>query len=79
MHSHLGLQEQSLMTAPLIVHTAAELREDRQEIVLMLHDFSFRAPDELLAELAGMGPAAVHEMVRQTENVPAPRYPIPGR
>jgi FtsP/CotA-like multicopper oxidase with cupredoxin domain len=29
MHSHHGLQEQRLMTAPLIVHDAAELREDR--------------------------------------------------
>lgn len=72
MHSHEGLQEQRLMTAPLIVHDAAELREDRQEIVLMLNDFSFRAPDELLAGLTGMSPAAVHKMVRQTENVPAP-------
>lgn len=73
MHSHEGLQEQRLMAAPLIVHDAAELRQDRQEIVLMLHDFSFRAPDELLAGLTGMSPSAVHAMVRQTENVPAPR------
>jgi FtsP/CotA-like multicopper oxidase with cupredoxin domain len=72
MHSHDGLQEQSLMTAPLIVHTAAELREDRQEIVLMLHDFSFRTPDELLSGLTGTKPSAVHDMVRQSENVAAP-------
>jgi hypothetical protein len=49
MHSHEGLQEQSLMTAPLIVRSADYMREDRQEIVLMLHDFSFTSPDELLA------------------------------
>ena len=48
MHSHEGLQEQSLMTAPLIVHSADDLRADRQEVVLMLHDFSFRSPEELL-------------------------------
>jgi len=42
MHSHHDMQEQSLMTAPLIVHSAAEVREDRQEVVLMLHDFTFR-------------------------------------
>src|SRR5712664_1873197 len=53
MHSHQGLQEQSLMSAPLIVHDAAELREDRQEVVLMLNDFSFRSPDEVLAGLTG--------------------------
>src|SRR5712672_2084759 len=51
MHSHQAMQEQSLMTAPLIVHSAEDLRADRQEVVLMLHDFSFRTPDELLAGL----------------------------
>ena len=51
MHSHEGMQEQSLMVAPLIVHSAADLRDDRQEIVLTLHDFSFHTPDELLAGL----------------------------
>src|SRR3981081_3387690 len=51
MHSHQGMQEQSLMTAPLIVHSAEDLRAGRQEVVLMLHDFSFRTPDELLAGL----------------------------
>src|SRR6202158_4763608 len=51
MHSHQGTQEQSLMTAPLIVHSAEDLRADRQEVVLMLQDFSFRAPEELLAGL----------------------------
>src|SRR5437016_5525873 len=51
MHSHQGMQEQSLMTAPLIVHSAEDMRADRQEVVLVLHDFSFRTPDELLAGL----------------------------
>ena len=51
MHSHQGMQEQSLMTAPLIVHSAEDLGADRQEVVLMLHDFSFRTPEELLAGL----------------------------
>jgi len=51
MHSHQGMQEQSMMTAPLIVHSAEDMRADRQEVVLMLHDFSFHTPDELLAGL----------------------------
>jgi FtsP/CotA-like multicopper oxidase with cupredoxin domain len=51
MHSHQGMQEQSLMTAPLIVRSAEDMRADWQGVVLMLHDFSFRTPDELLAEL----------------------------
>jgi FtsP/CotA-like multicopper oxidase with cupredoxin domain len=45
------MQEQSLMSAPLIVHSAEDMRADRQEVVLMLHDFSFHTPDELLAGL----------------------------
>ncbi len=51
MHSHHGMQEQSLMTAPLIVRSAEDVRADRQEVVLMLHDFSFGTPEELLAGL----------------------------
>jgi FtsP/CotA-like multicopper oxidase with cupredoxin domain len=51
MHSHQGMQEQSLMTAPLVVHSAEDLRADRQEVVLMLDDFSFHTPEELLAGL----------------------------
>jgi FtsP/CotA-like multicopper oxidase with cupredoxin domain len=51
MHSHQGMQEQDLMTAPLIVRSAEDMHADRQEVVLMLHDFSFRTPDELLAGL----------------------------
>jgi FtsP/CotA-like multicopper oxidase with cupredoxin domain len=73
MHSHHGLQEQSLMTAPLIVRSAAEVREDRQDIVMMLHDFSFRAPVELLAGLAGTTPEAAERMATATENVPSPQ------
>ena len=50
MHSHQGLQEQQLMAAPLIVHDADASR-DEQEVVLMLHDFSFRSPQEIFAGL----------------------------
>jgi FtsP/CotA-like multicopper oxidase with cupredoxin domain len=55
MHSHVGMQEQVLMTAPLIVEDEIALRDDRQEIVLMLHDFTFRSPEEVLAGLTGAG------------------------
>lgn len=53
MHSHHGLQEQRLMAAPLIVHSAADLLADVQEVVVLLHDFTFRDPVEILAELTG--------------------------
>jgi len=55
MHSHHGLQEQRLLAAPLIVRTDADVRADAQEVVLMLEDFSFRDPAEILAGLTAGG------------------------
>ncbi len=63
MHSHLGLQEQLLLAAPLIVKEAGEPLVDEQEHVVMLHDFTFRHPAEILAELqGGAGLHAGHSM-----------------
>ncbi|MEA2789837.1 MAG: hypothetical protein QOG73_2243, partial [Acetobacteraceae bacterium] len=67
MHSHHEMQEQRLMTAPLIVHDRAVLGEDRQEVVLMLHDFTFRTPDEVLAALIGTSAAAAHAIAQNAE------------
>lgn len=50
MHSHEGLQEAFLLSAPLIVHDSSE-RADEQEIILFLGDFSFTSPAEILAKL----------------------------
>jgi FtsP/CotA-like multicopper oxidase with cupredoxin domain len=50
MHSHQGLQEQLLMTAPLIIDDQRD-RPDQQEVVLMLADFSFTPPEEIFAAL----------------------------
>lgn len=52
MHAH-SLQEQNLLAAPLIVHTAADRARDEQEVVILLHDFSFTPATELLAKLQG--------------------------
>jgi FtsP/CotA-like multicopper oxidase with cupredoxin domain len=71
MHSHQDMQEQRLMTAPLIVQDAAELREDRQEIVLMLHDFTFRTPEEVLAGLTGTSAATAQAMAQKMEEAAA--------
>ena len=57
MHSHHGLQEQALMAAPLIVRTAADLKDDAQDVTVLLHDFSFRDPGEVLAAVTGAGKA----------------------
>lgn len=63
MHSHHGLQEQRLMAAPLIVRSADDVHADVQEVVVLLHDFTFRDPAELLAGLAGGAMAhAGHDM-----------------
>jgi FtsP/CotA-like multicopper oxidase with cupredoxin domain len=55
MHSHVGLQEQQLLSAPLIVRETEEPLLDEQEHVVMLHDFTFRDPQEILDELKGGG------------------------
>jgi len=75
MHSHQGLQEQNLMTAPLIVHSAADLRADHQEVVMMLHDFSFHSPEALMAGLTGQSLPAIHTMTREVENIPTRDIP----
>jgi FtsP/CotA-like multicopper oxidase with cupredoxin domain len=56
MRAHT-LQEQNLLAAPLIVRTAADKQRDEQEAVILLHDFSFTPPEELLAKLRKGGGA----------------------
>jgi FtsP/CotA-like multicopper oxidase with cupredoxin domain len=55
MHSHLGLQEQQMLAAPLIVAENGAALVDEQEHVVMLHDFTFRDPQDILAELKNGG------------------------
>jgi FtsP/CotA-like multicopper oxidase with cupredoxin domain len=54
MHAHT-LQEQNLLAAPLIVDAASGNVMDAQEVVVMLHDFSFTPAEELLSRLKGRG------------------------
>lgn len=51
MHSHQGLQEAGLLSAPLIVHEAADRSVDEQQIIVFLGDFSFTPPQEIFAQL----------------------------
>lgn len=60
MHSHVPVQEMNLLAAPLIVRTPDDLAADRQEVVMFLHDFSFRPAEEVLAEITSG--AAGHDM-----------------
>lgn len=52
MHSHIAVQEMELLAA-LIVRSAEDVAADRQEVVMFLHDFSFRPAAEVLAEITG--------------------------
>jgi FtsP/CotA-like multicopper oxidase with cupredoxin domain len=51
MHAHYGLQEQKLLSAPLIVHGPDDHTISDQEVVMFLSDFSFKAPTEILRDL----------------------------
>ena len=73
MHAHT-LQEQNLLAAPLIVRSASDVGKDEQEVVVLLHDFSFSPAEELLARLtkgqgksemsmSGMGMGGMAEMM----------------
>lgn len=51
MHSHFGLQEQSLLAAPLIVREQSAIRSGLQEIVILLEDFSWTKPSLIFEDL----------------------------
>jgi FtsP/CotA-like multicopper oxidase with cupredoxin domain len=55
MHSHHDLQEQALMAAPLVVRSSDDVKADVQEATILLHDFTFRDPAEVLAGLTRGG------------------------
>ncbi|TDT88025.1 multicopper oxidase [Azorhizobium sp. AG788] len=57
MHSHT-LSEQQLLAAPLVTREADA--GDVQDVVLMLHDFSFRTPEEILVGLGGANGHGAH-------------------
>ena len=66
MHSHT-LTEQQLLAAPMV--TRERDAGDVHDVVIMLHDFAFRSPEEILAELGGSSQHAGHS----PSATPAPR------
>jgi FtsP/CotA-like multicopper oxidase with cupredoxin domain len=62
MHSHMPVQEMELLAAPLIVRRPEDVAADRQEVVIMLHDLSFRPAEEVLAEITGGMAGMAHDM-----------------
>lgn len=57
MHSHT-LSEQVLLAAPMV--TREKNAGNVQDVIIMLHDFAFRSPQEILAELGGTNAHAGH-------------------
>ncbi len=51
MHSHFGLQEQSLLAGPLIVRETSAIKSGMQEAVILLQDFSWTKASMLFEEL----------------------------
>lgn len=53
MHAHIPAHEMLLLAAPLVVRRPEDVAADRQDVTLFLHDFSFKPPAEVLAEITG--------------------------
>ena len=70
MHSHFGLQEQMLNSAPLILQSEEQKAKADEQYVVLLSDFSFKPPGQILKELkAGMkkmkGMSGMNEMPKK--------------
>src|SRR5262249_55010343 len=72
MHSHFGLQEQGMMTAPLILHETADAPHREQEVVMLLNDFTVRDPLDLLTSLRGQSPTAAPGGAMPMPSAPGP-------
>ena len=68
MHAHIPLQEMRGLAAPLIVRSAEDATADRQEVMMLLQDFSFKSPEEIMAVVAE-GHGGGHDM--GTHQMPA--------
>jgi FtsP/CotA-like multicopper oxidase with cupredoxin domain len=78
MHSHQDFQEQELMTAPLIIHDAESRRADQQEVVILLHDFTFRNPVEIFAALKKSGMSGMSGMTGSMNGMAGMSAPAAG-
>lgn len=76
MHSHVPTQEMQLLAAPLIVRRPEDLTADRQEVVMFLHDFSFKPPEEVLADIGG-GHGAVSHGLHGNHGASTATQPMP--
>lgn len=59
MHAHT-LQEQDLLAAPLIVRDFKAIAADEQQVIILLHDSSFKTGEEIFAALKPAGWGMAH-------------------
>jgi FtsP/CotA-like multicopper oxidase with cupredoxin domain len=69
MHSHEGLQEQSLLSGPLIIKDPADDARGEQDVVVELADFSFTNPEQIYANLLRPATAKPGPMKRDANDV----------
>ena len=74
MHSHWGLQEQSMMTAPVILRDPSG-PPDEHDVVMLLNDFTARHPAAILADLRGQGAPRAASGHDGMKNMPVPAMP----
>jgi FtsP/CotA-like multicopper oxidase with cupredoxin domain len=53
MHSHYGLQEQQLLSAPMVIRSPTQSKVADAEFTVMLSDFSFTSAKDILKGLMG--------------------------
>jgi FtsP/CotA-like multicopper oxidase with cupredoxin domain len=51
LHSHYGLQEQQLLSAPMVIRSPKQSKVPDAEFTVMLSDFSFTSPKDILKSL----------------------------
>jgi len=69
MHSHYGLQEQQLLSAPMVIRSSPQSKVADAEFTVMLSDFSFTSPEEILKGL--MGKTQTMKEKTQKKSMPA--------
>jgi FtsP/CotA-like multicopper oxidase with cupredoxin domain len=57
MHSHYGLQEQQLLSAPMVIRSPTQSNVADAEFTVVFSDFSFTSPKDILKGLIGKKPA----------------------
>ena len=74
MHSHVGLQEQKLLSAPLIIHGPKDVKIADQEVVILLSDFTFKSPETIFQNLKCNNQQGMHENMKHMQDIVEVEY-----